>query len=262
MMNLDRLKGCSIVSVLLLSVLAGQAQTGGGRTSSNVTGRAAENTSTQDESKPALPWKFLARPMGVLDSATWKQVNTPLVDCKNDPDKCKVPSRELEQLFDITIGKELKRSLPAYVVIHVVAYGDKVSDDWYLYRSEKGRYGDPKWTYQKFTGQRVYGARSVFFLFVHTNVKAITQDHARQQIRNMVSMAHDKKIVREETAEEETAEIEKRFASNPQLKTSLAKLPDPDTSAEELNALIEAALKSGSLTVPATAEVHPFCEPT
>jgi hypothetical protein len=258
MINVKRVNRCGIVSLLFLSALAGLAQTGTGSTSSNVTGRTSDNTSAGGESKPALPWQFLARPMGVLDSATWKQVNTPLADCKNNPDKCSVPSRQLEQLFDITIGKELKRSLPAYVVIHVVAYGDKVSDDWYLYRSEKGKYGDPRWTYQKFTGQRIYGARSVFFLFVHTNVKAITQDHARQQIRNMVLMAHDKKIVREEAAE-----IEKRFASNPQLKTSLAKLPDPDTSAEELNALIEAALKSGSLTVPGTAtEVHPFCEPT
>ncbi len=143
------------------------------------------------DSKP-LPWKFLAKPMGVLDSSSVTELKR-VLSCDTN---CAVPDGELKKLFGSTIGI-LPKSQPVYVIMHVVEYPDSatdaatkiISDHWYLFRSQKGRYGDPKWTYEKFTGQRIYGSSSVYFLFLQLNARAVTLAKATQQIKCLIQDA-------------------------------------------------------------------------
>src|SRR5271169_1735310 len=151
-----------------------------------------------------LPWKFLAKPMGALDAKQWNSVLTSF-DCDDAP-KCPMPDDDkLTDLFRATIGeKQLRKSKPIYVVLHVVQYpesakdgstssqdltGTSISDHWYLYRSSKSHYGDPKWTYEKFSGQRIYGASSVFFLFLQVNAGVVTLQNATRQVNCMIQIA-------------------------------------------------------------------------
>jgi len=167
-------------------------------------GSGSTPTPTTD-AKP-LPWRFLAKPMGALDAKQWNSVLTSF-DCDDAP-KCPMPNDgKLTDLFKATIGeKQLRKSKPIYVVLHVVQYpepakdgsssassqdltGKAISDRWYLYRSTQSHYGDPKWTYEKFTGQRIYGASSVFFLFLQINAGVITLQNATQQVGCMIQIA-------------------------------------------------------------------------
>lgn len=187
--------------VLLITTLPALAQNDGGAV--DQPGSSPTTTASASDSKP-LPWKFLAKPNGVLDATQWNPLLTSL-DC-NDPPKCPVPDK-LGDLLNATIGaKELMKSKPAYVVMHVVQYGSaakdgspvagkdpndiSITDQWYLYRFGKAHYGDPKWTYEKFTGQRIYGASTVYFLFLHLNAGVITLDHATKQVRERIEAAH------------------------------------------------------------------------
>lgn len=117
----------------------------------------------------ALPWKILAKPMGTLASSHASEAiaamgNPNNWDCKKDPGHC-TPQR-VADLVKETIGADISRA-PTYVVIHWVDYGSAngLSDGWYVHHSR-----DSKWTYQKFTSQRIYGSPTVLFLFVHLNV--------------------------------------------------------------------------------------------
>jgi hypothetical protein len=169
--------------LVLLSVLAGhlRGQTGG--VSSTVTKPAASAPATTKDTKP-LPWKFLTAPMGVLPAAL---ASDPLSGACS-ADKPAVPSDKVEELLKATVGDDVVRKLKTqksqYVVIHVVdpTSGTKGSDAWYLYRSVKGNWGDPKWDCEKFTGQRIYGTSSILFLFLHLHAKAVSLDSARQQL--------------------------------------------------------------------------------
>ena len=147
-----------------------------------------------------LPWKFLAKPMGALDSNEWS-VFLKSFDC-NDAPKCPIPDPgRLNSLFASTIGT-LRKSQTVYVVLHVIQHPDPVpsgqdvtkviSDHWYLYRSLTHSYGAPKWTYEKFTGQRIYGASSVYFLFLHLNAGVIALQNATKQVQHMIQLAKGK----------------------------------------------------------------------
>ncbi len=179
---------------VLLSVLAsyGQGQTGG--VSSTVTA-AATSTPGASNATP-LPWKFLAGPMGVLNSPALDKDMESLAGC-SDP-KAAVPSEHVTNLLSATIGPTAAAKLAGqqaqYVVIHVVdpTSGPTGSDAWYLYRSAKGNFGDPKWDCQKFSGQRLYGAPSVLFLFLHRHAKAVSLSSAREQVRNALTAAKAK----------------------------------------------------------------------
>ena len=132
---------------------------------------------TNSDSKP-LPWKFLASPMGLLDNKTWPaQAFANFSDPKKwpcDADHKDCTPGQIEALLKDTVGASLTTS-PVYVVLHVVNYdsgtGNVLSDAWYLH-NRKGR----KWSFKKFTSQRIYGYPSVLFLFVHLNVPGLAPD--------------------------------------------------------------------------------------
>lgn len=94
-----------------------------------------------------------------------------LWDCKKASD---CTQNQVKRLVQQTLGVDLDRSKPTYVAIHVVDYGgdsgNSLSDSWYLYHSK-----DTKWSFQKFTSQRVYGSPSILFLFVHLNTRGLTK---------------------------------------------------------------------------------------
>lgn len=176
-------KPAIFLALLAALSLAALAQEGG--VSSNVTSHDASAPATSD-SKP-LPWKFLASPMGVLPTAL---ASDPLSGACT-ADKPAVPSSAVEGLLKDTLGPDVvaqlkspKAQKPQYVVIHVVdpTSGPKGSDAWYVYRSVKKNWGDPKWTCEKFTGQRIYGAQSILFLFIHLHAKSVSLENARQQL--------------------------------------------------------------------------------
>ena len=242
--------------LVLLSSVTVRAQGESGGVSSNVTGDGTGNHSATGNSEKPLPWKFLASPMGVLSSATWDPVNKVLGDCKNDPQKCVIPSRQLEQIFSATIGEDLMKAKPGYVVIHVVTYDDQVSDDWYLYRSSKGNWGDPRWDYQKFTRQRIYGSRSVFFLFVHVNTRAMTLEHAREQLKQLVQKARADYADAEKVAEAgPAADAQQKIITELQAKqwddANVAKLLAQDIPDERIEDALQ-TLKAGPLKVAST----------
>src|SRR5713101_7705776 len=121
---------------------------------------------TAPKDPKALPWKFLASPMGVLDPKDWpndtflKQFPSPESwDCNNKTD---CTPKSVKALVRKTLGVNLDdpKAKPVYVAIHVADYGsgadNRMSDAWYLYYSN-----DKKWTFAKFTSQRLYGSPSV-----------------------------------------------------------------------------------------------------
>src|SRR5437667_7813134 len=84
--------------VLIFVSLGVNAQDDTGETSSNVTGNGSSSTPSTNASKP-LPWKFLASPMGVLDQSNWGIKFENWGKCGDaDPNKCKLPSQEVEDL--------------------------------------------------------------------------------------------------------------------------------------------------------------------
>lgn len=215
---------------------------------------SAGNPASAADAKP-LPWKFLAKPMGALDAKQWNPVLTSF-DCDDAP-KCPMPDDgKLTALFKATIGdKQLAKSKPVYVVLHVVQYPEPAkdgssspsgqdltskADQWYLYRSAKSHYGDPKWTYEKFTGQRIYGASSVYFLFLHRNAKAITLQHATQQVGCMIQIAkggRTDKCSDDKKNQDTKADLEKSGLAN-----ALNQLPDGISDEQ-----ISSAINSGKL---------------
>jgi hypothetical protein len=252
---------------LLLSVVSALAQGGAvsGTAPKPATAAPADNppamTPATGDSKP-LPWKFLAKPMGALDSGTW----TPFVksfDCDDAP-KCPMPDdKKLNGLFGLTIGK-LPKSQPVYVVVHVVQYPDSargssppdlaskaISDHWYLYRSLKSHYGDPKWTYEKFTGQRIYGASSVYFLFLHVNAGAITLSNATNQVECMIQLA--KGGPTDKCSDDKKNQSIKAGLDTAGVTNALKQLPD-NLSDDQVNS----AIVSNDLKTP-SGDVQ-FCE--
>jgi hypothetical protein len=229
---------------------------------------AAGTASVTSDTK-ALPWKFVAKPMGALDAHQWNPVLTHF-DCDDAP-KCPMPDDgTFTALFKATIGeRELRRSKPIYVVLHVVQYpeavkdgssssspdlpSEAISDHWYLYRSAHSHYGDPRWTYEKFTGQRIYGASSVFFLFLHVNAGVITLQNATQQVKNMIRLS--KGVAADSATTKEQSE------RDTQIKADLdaAKFTDalkqlPDLSDSQMGTMITA----NDLKTP-SGDLH-FCE--
>jgi hypothetical protein len=152
-------------------VLPARTETSGA-VSSNAPNTPSETNSSS--AKP-LPWKFLASPMGLLGpnwtSAMFRGFNDPgNWDCRTKPNDC--TPRRVSELVDSTLGIDLEKEKPTYVSIHVVDYGstpaDSISDSWYLYHSK-----DHKWSFQEFTGQRLYGTPTILFLFIHLNAKGL-----------------------------------------------------------------------------------------
>jgi hypothetical protein len=161
--------------------------------------------------------------MGALYSSSDNDIDA-LAKC-SDP-KVDV-SANVANLLTATIGATAAAKLEAqkaqYVIIHVVdpKSGPSGTDAWYLYRSAKGNFADPKWDCQKFTGQRIYGAPSVLFLFLHRHLKAVSLTDAREQLRAQLAAA-------------QTDPLKKFQASNP-----------PDDA-------LAAALKANALTIDPT----------
>jgi hypothetical protein len=203
--TLARISFKAAIVLTLFSILSVQALTQDGSVPGTPPKPAAAtpvDSPATNDSKP-LPWKFLAKPMGVLDPNDDDKWSTFLksFDC-NDAPKCSMPDPgRLNKLFASTIGT-LPKSQTVYVVLHVIQHPDPgpsgqdttkiISDHWYLYRSLKHSYGDPKWTYEKFTGQRIYGASSVYFLFLHVNADVITLQNARLQVQHLIQLAKGK----------------------------------------------------------------------
>jgi hypothetical protein len=271
------LVGLVLLSALFFSKLAAGADDSGG-TSSHVTGTTPSPPPTTSASKP-LPWKFLASPMGVLD-ADWKDRLGSWGKCYDaDPKKCDLPTlAQVQSLIQATVGQpDLATDKAAYVIIHVVD-ATSSSDHWYVYRSTKGKgaWVDPKWDYQKFIGKRIYGAPSVFFIFVHLNAKAVTLEHARLQVENMILVAQGSApqvaatTTDENAIEVEKAAIEEQLDKDSSIKQSLALVPLPPRESDqakkkEFDAQIDAALKAGFLNVPRSAASPlklSFCEAT
>jgi hypothetical protein len=161
--------------LLMLSWAVGaSAQTPAAGVSSAVPGTAAP--ATTGSTKP-LPWKLLASPMGVLN-ANWTPAellnfsNPDKWSCQKEPVTC--TPKQVKRLVLATIGTDLDQSHQTYVAIHFVDYasgsGTTLKDWWYLYHSK-----DSKWTFQKFSSQRIYGSPSVLFVFVHLNVKGLSE---------------------------------------------------------------------------------------
>src|SRR5439155_7756708 len=120
----------------------------------------------------------------VLDQSNWGIKFENWGKCGDaDPNKCKLPSQEVEDLVKATVGKpNLAKSKAAYVILRVTDYKNSASDHWYIYRSARANWGDPKWDYQKFVGKRIYGSPSVLFIFVHLNANAVTLEAAQQAV--------------------------------------------------------------------------------
>lgn len=195
-------------------------------------------------------------------------------DCDDAP-KCPMPDDgNLNKLFADTIGK-LPKPQTVYVVLHVVRHPDPgssgqdtskvISDHWYLYRSLKHSYGDPKWTYEKFTGQRIYGASSVYFLFLHVNAGAITLQNATKQTQCMIQLA--KGGPTDKCGDDTKGDtIKKNQGIKDDLKDggrtdALAKLKDKQTGADHISdSQIASAITSNDLATP-SGDLH-FCEAT
>jgi hypothetical protein len=188
---------CKLACVLFvsLSILAGHAQGPTGAVSSTVARPAATAAASPPESKDSkpLPWKFLASPMGVLNDTTYGPVIKSLGDC-SDPQHA-VPSGQVQKLLSDTVGDSVARRKAQYVVIHVVdpTSGAKGSDGWYLYRLANAKWGDPKWDCEKFTGQRIYGAPAVLFLFVHLHTQTVSLAEARKTLKQLLADAQASK---------------------------------------------------------------------
>ena len=92
-------------------------------------------------------------------------------DCKGKPIDC--TPKQVEDLVKDTVGTDLTVEAATYVAIHVIDYasgsGNNLSNAWYLHHSK-----DSRWSFQKFTGQRIYGSPRVLFLFVHLNAKGVS----------------------------------------------------------------------------------------
>lgn len=145
----------------------------------------------QGETKP-LPWKFLASPTGTLDAKLWLETignfgKDAQWDCKKAAPCAPTPDR-IEDLVKETTGEALKKA--AYVLIHVVDYDliaqKKPADKWFLYRSRDGKWAEPKWDFEKFTGQRIYGSPSILFIFLHLNVKVVSLADAKKALSDAV----------------------------------------------------------------------------
>jgi len=171
----------ALIVVIFSSALVTQSQTGG--TSSGLPDDSGSVGATPSDNSKPLPWKFLASPGGALDSTKWDAAIDALGHCE-DPQKCGVPTSQVRDLVEATAGIDPTKTKATYVVIHVVDYGDNIVDHWYLYRSSKGNWGDPAWSYEKFSGQRIYGSTSVLFLFVHRNVPVLTLENGVRQLRD------------------------------------------------------------------------------
>jgi hypothetical protein len=199
-MTLTRSSFKATIFLTLLSILVVHALAQGGAVPGTaqkpVAAAPADNTPittpATGDSKP-LPWKFLAKPMGALDSNHWSPILKSF-----DRDAASKWSlsdeKNLNDLFEATIGT-MPKSKPVYLVLHVVEYPDSVatkpkSDHWYLYHRSEKHYGDPHWSYAKFTGQRIYGASPVYFLFLHLNAGVITLQNATQQVREILRLAN------------------------------------------------------------------------
>jgi len=225
------------ILVLLLPVLAARAQEATGAVSSSPKPPAPAATSAGTSETKSLPWKFLASPMGALDSATYGPVINTLAGC-TDP-KTPVPSEAVHKLLAATIGDKVTNSKAQYLVIHVVdpTTPPNGADAWYLYRSAKGNWGDTKWDCQKFTGQRIFGASSVVFLFAHLHAKGVTLESARQQVKQLLTTA-------------------KTSADTGPLTASLRLVPAGISDSE-----LENALKTNSLVAPGAAFANmTFCD--
>lgn len=181
MTSLLRSVRLALIVVIFSSALVTQSQTGG--TSSGLPDDSGSAGATPSDNSKPLPWKFLASPGGALDSTKWDAAIDALGHCE-DPQKCGVPTSQVRDLVEATAGIDPTKTKATYVVIHVVDYGDNIVDHWYLYRSSKGNWGDPAWSYEKFSGQRIYGSTSVLFLFVHRNVPVLTLENGVRQLRD------------------------------------------------------------------------------
>jgi hypothetical protein len=152
-----------------------------------------------DEKKP-LPWKFLASPTGTLD-AKWQDViskdfgTEAKWDCKKAAPPCIPTPDQIENLVKETTGDDIKKLKSAYVLLHVVDYDlvaqKKPADKWFLYRSRDGKWAEPRWDYQKFTGQRIYGSPSILFIFLHLNVKVVSLADATKALRDAINAARE-----------------------------------------------------------------------
>lgn len=180
-MRSSRVRVCLLVLAFTATLLTETAssQTSGGVSSGLPT--SSSNSSAEAKDPKALPWKFLAAPMGLLDTGEWAEY------IKNFGNKDRWSSGDTQQrveaLINQTIGKlDVKRA--PYVAIHVVDYAPKgtsdasLSDRWYLYRLEDKK----KWSYEKFIGEidetpplRIYGSPSLSFLFIHLNAKGVSE---------------------------------------------------------------------------------------
>lgn len=183
----------SCLLFMSLSLLASHAQGPTGAVSSTVTkpaAAAAASAPASDDPKP-LPWKFLASPMGTLNDPKVEAVIDALSTC-SDPQHS-VP--EVQTILTATVGdgvtKMKAQNKAQYLVIHVVDLtpGTKNSDGWYVYHLAKAKWGDPKWDCEKFTGQRIYGAPSILFLFLHRHAKAVSVGAAREQLKKLLMAA-------------------------------------------------------------------------
>ncbi len=172
MKKAGKLYGIQLGMALCALTVSAQGQQGG---VSSAAPSSTAATTTSANSKP-LPWKFLASPMGLL-KAEWsvsdlKDFSNPTKwNCQGD-DKC--TPKQVRRLVQDTIGVDLNQVQSTYVAIHFVDYGSgsgsTVTDWWYLYHSK-----DDKWTFQKFSSQRIFGSHSVLFLFVHLNVRGVSE---------------------------------------------------------------------------------------
>src|SRR5713226_9216943 len=112
--------------LLLMWFWVSAALSQSGEVTSTPPGGSGVAAATKDSK--SLPWKFLASPMGLLDPAwtadTIKGFGDPANwDCKKKPQDC--TSQKVEQLVKYTVGIELKKLKPTYVVIQWVDYEPK-----------------------------------------------------------------------------------------------------------------------------------------
>lgn len=188
----------------------------------------ADGTAAAAKDPNALPWKFVAGPVGVLGQDWEAKIGafgTSAWDCDKNRN-CAV-----EQLIQATVGVSLAQAKSAYVVIHVADYGaadgTKMPDAWYLYRSMNSSYGEPKWTVAKFNGLRIYGASSVLFLFVHLHARAASMGEAKRALSDAIKSAKASSRLDDPVA------------------ASMAQAPDDFSDAQ-----VEKALRQGSLAFP------------
>jgi hypothetical protein len=231
-----------------------------GKVSSSVPGSGATAGAANE-----LPWRFLASPAGVLNPSTWpacvfQRLGDSLYwDSKSPKDDCnateatKSTSEIVRDLITVTIGSSALKP-PYYVVLHILDYAPKLgmsADAWYVYRSEKGGWGEPKWRFDTFTRKRIYGSHKVLFLFVHLNAKAIDMEDAQTQLDAQLQKARkDYKGVKDglavgldSTGQENALRqgLADKGWDNPELAEALARVPqlglDQRKNAIQMNAL-------------------------